>query len=119
QNPRRHPAVSHPGARVPYVDYVWPIPTKVRDFSRAVPVSVRASLVTTRSACEVIAWADGWPVAAKRKIGKGTLVFLGSPLGPALWSGDREASCWLRKLLAAACRADRGDAPLERLARAR
>lgn len=82
------------------MDYVWPTPAKVRDFSRAVPVSTGASSVTTRSMCEVIGWIDGWPVAAKRKVGKGTLVFLGSPLGPALWSGDREAHRWLGEVLA-------------------
>jgi len=71
----------------PYVDYSWPVVTKVRDFSRVIPVE-----------CErggTIAWFQKMPVAVKRRIGKGTLVFLGSPLGPHLLAGDREASRWL------------------------
>jgi hypothetical protein len=71
----------------PYVDYHWPVVTKVRDFSRVVPVSGENS--------ETIAWFQQLPVAVKRRIGKGTLVFLGSPLGPHLLSADREAGDWL------------------------
>jgi hypothetical protein len=78
-------------ARVPFVDYVWPLRTKVRDFSRVVPVAPPAR--------EVIGWIDGSPVAVKRRVGKGTLIFLGSPLGPTLLSGDREAQAWLRELV--------------------
>ncbi len=80
--------------RVPYVDYLWPLKVKVRDFSRVVPVSSQLG--------EVIGRVEGWPVAFKRAKGKGTLVFLGSPLGPTLLSGDREAQAWLRALLRAA-----------------
>ena|SRR5712692_10046054 len=69
--------------RVPYVDYVWPQRVKVRDFSRIVPISSAAG--------DVIAWAGSAPIALKRRMGKGTLVFLGSPLGPLLLAGDREA----------------------------
>lgn len=78
--------------RVPYVDYSWPRPTKVRDFSRVIPVSGRGA--------EVMAWADGHPVALRRRMGHGTFVFLGSPLGPGLGAGDREARRWLLDLLA-------------------
>ncbi len=80
--------------RIPYVDYAWPVRVKVRDFSRVVPVSSQPG--------EVIGRVDGQPVASKRALGKGTLVFLGSPLGPALLSGDREARSWLRALVRAA-----------------
>lgn len=73
--------------RMPYVDYTWPRPAKVRDFSRVVPLG--------RQAGEVIAWVDGLPVALKRSSGGGKLIFLGSPLGPALWAGDAEARRWL------------------------
>jgi hypothetical protein len=31
------------------------------------------------------------PVALMRRVGRGTLLFLGSPLGPALWADDAEA----------------------------
>jgi hypothetical protein len=74
-------------SRIPYVDYTWPRPAKVRDFSRVVPLG--------RQAGEVIARVDGLPVALKRPSGRGRLIVLGSPLGPALWAGDAEARCWL------------------------
>jgi hypothetical protein len=77
---------------VPYVDYVWPLATKVRDFSRVVPVA--------RQETDIIGWINGLPVALKRKVGRGTFIFLGSPLGPALRTGDAEAHRWLGKLLA-------------------
>ncbi len=73
--------------RIPYVDYTWPRPAKVRDFSRVVPLGRRAG--------EVIARVDGLPVALERTSGRGNLIFLGSPLGPALWAGDAEARRWL------------------------
>jgi hypothetical protein len=75
---------------VPYVDYMWPYPTKIRDFSRVVPVGDHPG--------EIIARVDGFPVALKRRVGAGTLIFLGSPLGPALWAGDTEARQWLSRL---------------------
>ncbi len=77
----------------PYVDYHWPVVTKVRDFSRVVPVDPATG--------ETIAWFHDLPVAAKRRIGKGILVYLGSPLGPHFLSDDREASHWLRAFCAA------------------
>src|SRR2546422_488320 len=75
--------------RIPYVDYSWPRPAKVRDFSRVLP------LRRQEGEGEVIAWVDGLPVALKRSSGRGNLIFLGSPLGPALWAGDAEARRWL------------------------
>ena len=75
--------------RIPYVDYTWPRPAKVRDFSRVVP------LQRQEGEGEVIAWVDGLPVALKRSSGRGNLIFLGSPLGPALWAGDAQARRWL------------------------
>jgi hypothetical protein len=77
---------------VPYVDYVWPLATKVRDFSRVVPVA--------RQETGIIGWVNRLPVALRRRVGRGTLVFLGSPMGPALRAGDAEAHRWLGKLLA-------------------
>jgi len=73
--------------RIPYVDYTWPRPAKVRDFSRVVPLG--------RQTGEVIARVDGLPVGLRRASGRGRLIFLGSPLGPALWAGDAEARRWL------------------------
>jgi hypothetical protein len=75
----------------PYVEYVWPCVAMVRDFSRVIPVAAAAG-------AEVIASARLLPVAAKKRVGKGMLVFLGSPLGPALLAGDLEARKWLRSL---------------------
>jgi hypothetical protein len=79
---------------VPYVDYLWPFQTKIRDFSRVVPVSPQRG--------DVIGWIRGLPVAMKQKVGNGTLVFLGSPLGPALLAGDPEARRWFSELQATA-----------------
>src|SRR5213592_4547332 len=77
----------HSSQRIPYVDYTWPRPAKVRDFSRVVPIG--------RQAGEVIGSVEGLPVAFKRPSGRGNLIFLGSPLGAALWAGDAEARRWL------------------------
>jgi len=77
------------GETVPYIDFHWPIKTKVRDFSRVVPVSVEGA--------EIIGTAGGKPVAARR----GTLIFLGSPIGPSLLAGDREAHLWFSELVRA------------------
>ena len=73
--------------RSPYVDYRWPLAVKVRDFSRIVPLDATGG--------DAIAWFHDLPVSARRRVGNGTLVFLGSPLGPHLLSGDREACRWL------------------------
>jgi len=73
--------------RLPYVDYTWPHSAKIRDFSRALPLA--------RQPGEIIARVNGLPVCLKRRVGRGTLIFLGSPLGPALWAGDAEARQWL------------------------
>lgn len=76
------------GARVPYVEYMWPMRVHVRDFSRAIPV-------TFVERGQVIASLGAVPVAAARNIGDGTFVFLGSPLGPLLHAGDADARRWL------------------------
>ena len=47
---------------------------------------------------DVIAWAGDRPVGLKRHVEHGTLIYLGSPLGPALWAGDPEARQWLSRL---------------------
>ena len=76
---------------VPYVKYSWPVEVSVRDFSPVVPLS--------RHRASWIGWAQDLPVALRRKIGKGVLTFLGSPLGPALLAGDPQARQWLYNLL--------------------
>src|SRR5262249_7067365 len=72
----------------PYIDYDWPRETKVRDFSRVILVSAKSG--------DVIARVRGLPVALKRRVGEGTLIFLGSPMGPLLRAGDPEARSWLQ-----------------------
>lgn len=79
-------------ASIPYVHYLWPRETNVRDFSRVIPVSARAG--------DVIGKVGALPVALKRQTAKGTLIFLGSPLGPSLRAGDSEALSWLRLVAA-------------------
>lgn len=87
----RHKVRAHGPA--PYVDYVWPHRAKVRDFSRVVPLAAQDG--------DVIGVAGKLTVAIKKRVGKGTLIFLGSPLGPHLHAGDPEACRWLRSVLAA------------------
>ena len=82
-----------PAHGIPYVEYTWPVTVRVRDFSRVVPVGQHDG--------EVIGRAAGLPVAVHRCQNRGTLIFLGSPLGPALWSGDLEARRWLAAVLGA------------------
>jgi len=81
---------------VPYVDYVWPVKVKIRDFSRVVPVSCERS--------EGIGAIGGRQVAVRRRVGRGVLVFLGSPIGPALAIGDADAHRWLNSLMSLAAR---------------
>jgi hypothetical protein len=79
---------------VPYVDYLWPKATKVRDFSRVVPFSAQA--------WKKIAQVQDMTVGVRRKMGRGSMTVLGSPLGPALWAGDQQARQWLGAVLTAA-----------------
>jgi len=74
-------------ASPPYVDYHWPIRVKVRDFSHAVPVVAKKA--------DVIGAIGKIPIAAHA----GRFVFLGSPIGPSLLAGDREAHLWFNALL--------------------
>jgi len=77
---------------IPYVNYSWPSQTTVRDFSRVLPVSTKAE--------DVIGRVGALPIALKRRTSGGTLIFLGSPLGPALRAGDLQARSWLRSATA-------------------
>jgi hypothetical protein len=77
-------------ARIPYVNYAWPRPVMVRDFSRVVPVSPNSG--------EVIGTVGDLPVAVKKRVAQGTLIFLGSALGPLLGAGDAEARSWIHSV---------------------
>ncbi|HKW10277.1 MAG TPA: hypothetical protein VJO33_07850 [Gemmatimonadaceae bacterium] len=76
-----------PARATPYVDFTWPSAVRIRDFTRAIPLASQPG--------EIIARAGDCPVALARRVGVGTLVFLGSPVGPALRAGDTQAHGWL------------------------
>jgi hypothetical protein len=82
-------AIGH--ERVPYVAYRWPREAHVRDFSRVMPVSAAAG--------HAIAHWGEVPVAWSKRVGAGTLVFVGSPIGPALRAGDSEAHSLFSSLI--------------------
>jgi hypothetical protein len=87
-SPLRRPSKKQgPPESIPYVNYSWPRQTSVRDFSRVLPVSAKAG--------DVIGRVGALPVALKRRTSGGMLIFLGSPLGPALRAGDLQARSWL------------------------
>lgn len=83
-----------PPRATPYVDYTWPSWTRVRDFTRLIPPAEQPG--------EIIAWAGKLPVALRRRVGDGTLIYIGSPLGPALLMGDNQARSWLYSVALAA-----------------
>jgi hypothetical protein len=80
------------GRRPSYLDLGWPVHARIRDFSFAVPVR----------GGEVVGRLGALPVATLQRAGAGALLFLGSPVGPALGSGDPQAHAWLSSVLAAA-----------------
>jgi hypothetical protein len=89
QNARNMRAIGH--ERVPYVAYRWPREAQVRDFSRVIPVSAAKGRA-------VADWRE-IPVSWRKSIGAGTLIFLGSPIGPSLHAGDSEATSLLESLI--------------------
>ena len=66
-----------------YITYVWPHAALTRSFLRAVPVIC--------SPCETVAHHSATPLAMKRRIGCGGIVFLGSMLGPNLHAREPQA----------------------------
>jgi hypothetical protein len=87
--PRKSNQFGH--AQIPYVTYDWPHETRVRDFTRAIPVSAKTG--------RAIAHLGHFAVAWRKQIGRGSFIFLGSPIGPALRAGDPEAATWLRAVI--------------------
>jgi hypothetical protein len=75
----------------PYVEYSWPIKAKIREFAAVALEPVPGD--------QVIGTLAQQPVALRRRVGRGTLVTLGSPLGPIFLSGDPDARGWLAALL--------------------
>ncbi len=74
-------------AYFPYVEYLWPVRVKIREFA---PVKL-----TPAPGDEIIATFSGQPVGLRRRVGDGTLITLGSPLGPVFLTGDADARRWL------------------------
>ena len=92
---RLHPARSlwsegRDRAAIPYVELAWPAAVRVRDYSRVIGVSGGEGVP--------LAAVEGLPCGARKRIGAGTLLFLGSPVGPHLRAKDREALHWFRSL---------------------
>jgi hypothetical protein len=87
------PRVSQ-AAYFPYVEYFWPVRIKIREFMPTWLVPAPED--------EIIATFAGRPVGLRRRIGNGTLVTLGSPLGPVFLAGDPDARLWLEAFLARA-----------------
>jgi hypothetical protein len=84
-------AVSDHGPQPAYIDMLWPSVATIRDFS---------SLVVVRGG-NTVGQLGSLPVAALQRLGAGSLVFLGSPIGPALWTRDPQAHAWLSSILGA------------------
>jgi hypothetical protein len=66
-----------------YVRFEWPQRTLVRTFEAVTPV--------TCAPTELVATLNGVAVAARRSMGRGGIIFLGSMLGPAFAADEREA----------------------------
>jgi hypothetical protein len=77
-------------AYFPYVDYHWPVQAKIREFA--------PTKLTPAPEDQIIATFLGHPVGLRRRVGDGTLVTLGSPLGPLFLSGDFDAARWFDAL---------------------
>ena len=91
----------------PYIHYHWPSRVTVRDFSRVLPLSAVPRPPRNRSmpeatyvgATEAIAAVRGVSACCRTQQGDGEFIFLGSPLGPHLGTGDREARALFTALL--------------------
>lgn len=66
-----------------YVQYRWPSPALTRCFTAAIPVAC--------SQAEAIATYGTTPVAVRRTLGRGGIIFLGSMLGPNIRAEDAQA----------------------------
>jgi hypothetical protein len=86
----------------PYVEYSWPIQAKIREFAAVSLDPVPGD--------HVIGTLAQQPVALRRRVGRGTLVTLASPLGPIFLSGDPDARRWLAAFLGLSIRC--GASPL-------
>jgi hypothetical protein len=83
-----------PARYFPYVEYFWPVRVKIREFA---PVSLHPA-----AADEIIATFGGKAVGLRRRVGNGTLITIGSPVGPVFRTGDPDARRWLEAVLLSA-----------------
>ena len=74
-----------------YARYRWPHAALIRTFSAVVPIAC--------SDAAVIAHYGSTPVAMKRRIGRGGIVFLGSMLGPNIRAEELEAQIITNEML--------------------
>jgi hypothetical protein len=79
-------------AYFPYIEYSWPVRVKIREFR---PVSLKPA-----RGDEVIGTFGGSPAALRRRVRGGTLVAIGSPIGPVFLTGDPDAWRWLEGFFA-------------------
>ncbi|MDQ2776577.1 MAG: hypothetical protein M3Y57_16915 [Acidobacteriota bacterium] len=69
--------------KTPYVSYTWPVRQLLRTFEAITPLCCEPG--------ETIAFFEDQPVCAKKQVGEGGVVYLGTMLGPGLFAEEREA----------------------------
>jgi hypothetical protein len=84
------PRLSRPASGFRYIRYHWPIEVLVREFSE--------SAIIDPSRGDPIATVSGQVVAIRKQVGRGSVVYLGSALGPMLLAEDRQAAAWVRSV---------------------
>ncbi len=80
------PPVSVPSMntnRCPYVSYTWPVQQSLRTYEAITPLCCKRD--------EAIAFFERQPVCAKKRVGQGGILYLGTMLGPGLFAEEREA----------------------------
>jgi hypothetical protein len=85
------PVAASRKSQTAYIAFVWPLRSLTRTFEAVTPIRCERS--------EAIAFFDNQPVGAKRSLGKGGIIYLGTMLGPGLFAEEREAHALGRALL--------------------
>ena len=81
------------GGAASYIQYRWPVDALVRSFGQPVYIRNDNQRAIAHHPANRI-------VAARKSMGDGEVVFLGSPLGPLLLAEDREATLLVRRMIA-------------------
>ncbi len=76
--------VEHGAGNASYIRYDLPRPAMIRTFLRVTPIECPPE--------QAIAYYEGEAIAARKRLGRGGIIFLGSLLGPHLQAEDRDAS---------------------------